>query len=649
MMFTKLPKLQEKGWENLTQEEKFYFATNATFALFLGLNFVAPGGSFIGGLCCLTFLGSIASTVVLGNVVNPEAAVNLAQFNEFADDAGTNMILERDADNNMNPQDRMVSSAMKKLEKMLIDRGYTASSLLESFDTDGDGEINYDEFDNGLLRVTGAKAPGSLIRAVFSAIDADNNGSISIAEFSALMGGDDVELSETSGIEISGHSIPIYNGVYAMRSDLINGKPWFKNNSGTRLYFYNADSGGAPSWSLDDRHQNGSNDWYNGGWTRPPADGHPPLGDRRFVGAGKITIKPVVAQIDSSESIDQVTDEVLDVETEIEEEVEDTQSSSLALGSPLDEAIQVTDSILIDIQEALADPNADLDELRDVADAKFEESIRGLPYSLKITVREVWKLKVDAAFTLAKINMNSENNAAKIAAGVGLAGAVVGGVAAAGMRDDAGTETPTPTPIPESESSSDWHDAHHVDVTQDVDPPERVRIPEHESSSDWHDAHHVDVTQDVDPPERVRVPDRVTLPGESSSVVEETTKSVEPIFVSQDAQVDGVASSLNSIISEFTGARFLNDQRALVEQHSGSTFNFNLRVFSVERTFGIRLKDEYRGGSTLVGTLEGDIEVEVRLKSNTDVSDYHDGSEIMISAEVGDWNGIRKRLVLNAY
>jgi hypothetical protein len=630
-MFTKLPKLQEKGWENLTQEEKFYFATNATFAFFLGLTFVAPGNSFTGGLCCLTFFGSVASTVVLGNVVNPETVVNLAQFNELSTAAGTNMISERDSDNNMNPQDRMVSSAMKKLETMLIDRGYTASSLLENFDTDGDGEINYDEFDNGLLRVTGAKAPGSLIRAVFSAIDADNNGSISLAEFAALMGGNDVELAETSGIEISGHSIQIYNGVYVFQSDLMNGKPWYKNNSGTRLYFYNANSGGAPSWSLDDREQNGSNDWYNGGWTRPPADGRTPLGDRRFVGAGKITLKPVVAQIDSSESINQVTDEVLstafiDVETEIEENVEDTPlSPDVEKQSPLDEAIQVTDSILIDIQEALADPNADLDELRDVADAKFEESIRGLPYSLKIPVREVWKLKVDAAFTLAKINMNSENNAAKIAAGVGLAGAVVGGVAAAGMRDNAGTETPTPTPEPES-------------------------------SSDWHDDHHVEVTQDVDPPERVRVPDRVNLPGESPSVVEETTKSVEPISVpsepiavSEVAQVDEVASSLNSIISEFTEARFLNDQRALVEQHSGSTFDFNLRVFSVERTFGIRLKDEYRGGSTLVGTLEGDLEVEVRLKSNTDVSDYHNGSEIMISAEVGGWNGIRKRLVLNAY
>jgi hypothetical protein len=35
--------------------------------------------------------------------------------------------------------------------------------------------------------------------------------------------------------------------------------------------------------------------------------------------------------------------------------------------------------------------------------------------------------------------------------------------------------------------------------------------------------------------------------------------------------------------------------------------------------------------------------------SSADASAYHNGSEIMISAEVCDWNGIRKRLILNAY
>ena len=83
-------------------------------------------------------------------------------------------------------------------------------------------------------------------------------------------------------ILVSGHSIPKYNGIYAIQTNEINGKPWYKNNSGCMLYFYNANSGGGPSWSLDDRSQDGTNDWFRGGWIEPPNSGGPPLGTRRW-------------------------------------------------------------------------------------------------------------------------------------------------------------------------------------------------------------------------------------------------------------------------------------------------------------------------------------------------------------------------------
>ena len=83
-------------------------------------------------------------------------------------------------------------------------------------------------------------------------------------------------------ILVSGHSIPKYNGIYAIQTNEINGKPWYKNNSGCILYFYNANSGGGPSWSLDDRSQDGTNDWFRGGWIEPPNSGGPPLGTRRW-------------------------------------------------------------------------------------------------------------------------------------------------------------------------------------------------------------------------------------------------------------------------------------------------------------------------------------------------------------------------------
>ena len=83
-------------------------------------------------------------------------------------------------------------------------------------------------------------------------------------------------------ILVSEHSIPEYNGIYTIQNNEINGKPWFKNNSGCILYFYNANSGGGPSWSLDDRPQDGTNDWFRGGWIEPPNSGGPPLGTRSW-------------------------------------------------------------------------------------------------------------------------------------------------------------------------------------------------------------------------------------------------------------------------------------------------------------------------------------------------------------------------------
>ena len=83
-------------------------------------------------------------------------------------------------------------------------------------------------------------------------------------------------------ILVSEHSLPKYNGIYTIQNTEINGKPWFKNNSGCILYFYNANSGGGPSWSLDDRSQDGTNDWFRGGWIEPPNSGGPPLGTRRW-------------------------------------------------------------------------------------------------------------------------------------------------------------------------------------------------------------------------------------------------------------------------------------------------------------------------------------------------------------------------------
>ena len=94
------------------------------------------------------------------------------------------------------------------------------------------------------------------------------------------------DMLREDNILVSEHSLSKYNGIYSIQTSEINGKPWYKNNSGCMLYFYNANSGGGPSWSLDDRSQDGTNDWFRGGWIEPPNSGGPPFGTRTWKDAG---------------------------------------------------------------------------------------------------------------------------------------------------------------------------------------------------------------------------------------------------------------------------------------------------------------------------------------------------------------------------
>ena len=69
---------------------------------------------------------------------------------------------------------------------------------------------------------------------------------------------------------------------YLRQSEAINGRDWFrKRDSSHRLYYYAQNEGGSPGWSLDDRDDSGSKDWFNGGWF--PYDGFElPMGRKQW-------------------------------------------------------------------------------------------------------------------------------------------------------------------------------------------------------------------------------------------------------------------------------------------------------------------------------------------------------------------------------
>jgi len=106
---------------------------------------------------------------------------------------------------------------------------------------------------------------------------------------------------------------------------------------------------------------------------------------------------------------------------------------------------------------------------------------------------------------------------------------------------------------------------------------------------------------------------------------------------------------MSAIAAAFTEARMLSDQRKLSDSVEGKTFKFEIKVTSdAERTFGIGIDDAYRGGMTLIGEVQEVGEVEVRLPSGADSGSLPKGRNSTISASISGWNGIRKRLIVNA-
>ena len=381
--------------------------------------------------------------------------------------------------------DKLVAAAMKNLEKLLISKGFNAEGMISKFDFDGDGQIDIDEFDNGLAELTGSRAPRSYLQPIFSAIDQDGSGKLSSNELMALLGIENETVDSSSSLIISDHVNEKYNGEYRIQSSQINGKDWYLNSNNCRLYFYNANDGGAPSWSLDDRDQDGSNDWYAGGWTRVPADGNIPVGTRRFVGAGKITISAV-------EGVEEPTESS---ETSEDEKTNDDEGT-------------LVNRMTFELTESLTNSTSEeeIDAVKAVMDDRFESELNKLPQVARAPIRALWDIKSDAVISVAKTKLSNDNT--KIVAGLGLAGTAIGAISSINQNiksdnDDVELAPENEQPLEQNqaitESAEDSSEILRVDV------PDRVDLPEQISSDQWAEENEVEVPEKVDLPERVSV------------------------------------------------------------------------------------------------------------------------------------------------
>ena len=317
--------------------------------------------------------------------------------------------------------------AIKNLQDILRERGYTAETLFSKFDTDGNGVLSKMEFEAALRSITGQVAPQAILNAVFGALDRDSSGSLELAELLSIVdSGVTHSYSTGQSIVVGEHPQDRFNGTYSQQEGTMNGKPFFKNQSGCLLYAFSSGSS-ASSWNLDDRDQNGSNDWYRGGWTRAPPDGSVPLGVRRWVGVGKLSLSPVDqgANVDTGSVANEISDPV---DAEFPEN-----------NQQLADLLSEFDSALNYFEGKVTSGELSVDQAMEMANTAFERKSSELPPVLRFSAQKVWEKKASALENVLRSNAPSPSSIAAGAAAIGTVGAIA---------TSAAQNVPAPLPPP---------------------------------------------------------------------------------------------------------------------------------------------------------------------------------------------------------
>jgi hypothetical protein len=253
-----------------------------------------------------------------------------------------------------------------------------------------------------------------------------------------------------------------------------------------------------------------------------------------------------------------------------------------------------------DLENLLSNSNQSLDEARAAADEMAENKISDLPFLFQAPARRMWSNNADSILAKMVGNLPPPEDVAKAAA---VASAV--GIGAATVAAQAGLDTQTPEEAILDAVVNTVVD-HAAEVVLDTVSPTYESVPDAISS--------VEVLTDTDP----------ETPIESSIL-----------------DLLAISTALNQ-------SRYLNDQVEIIESASGKIAHASVRVDKFERTFSIGIDDEYRGGQTIIGSIDGVGDVEVHLKASADISSIRPNHNSDFALSLHKWNGIRKRLELYA-
>tara|TARA_Y100000588_G_scaffold256681_1_gene271217 strand:- start:274 stop:1086 length:813 start_codon:yes stop_codon:yes gene_type:complete len=264
--------------------------------------------------------------------------------------------------------------------------------------------------------------------------------------------------------------------------------------------------------------------------------------------------------------------------------VTDQSETEVPLESEIGELMSEIEMASKYFEEQVSEGNISMDQAVEMADAAFERKSQELPLFMRAPARKAWDAKMGSFRDRLRASLPDPETLAAGAAAIG----VVGAVASSAGENLATSQVSEPVPLATAEPELE------PEVPETPEPELEPEVPE---------------TPPPDP---------------------------EPAF------------SLDGAISDFENARTLSERASVKESLSGISGTIQIRVKSVERTFGIGLSDAFRGGNTLIANVEGIGEVEVRMPNTSKSHEIRNGHEAEIQVSIADWNAVRKRLVVES-
>ena len=115
---------------------------------------------------------------------------------------------------------------------------------------------------------------------------------------------------------------------------------------------------------------------------------------------------------------------------------------------------------------------------------------------------------------------------------------------------------------------------------------------------------------------------------------EEESEEEEPETV-----VTSSGLAIGDVVSHLETLKLFGDKRRYIESLSGEVFDFKFKIEKMEKTIGIRLTDQFRGGNTCIGIVD-EIGVGVRMPNTMEPTL---GQEVFVEAKLLEYRSVVKR------